>query len=129
MSINCGKMTAIDDALANASEFSSVIFKVFYKNIEYVEWRHEHRGMPYNNDNVIYNCFKNGEPNGEIVRDDKKQRWYFVRANGWAVLPFSIGKYTFSRFKNAYFTDIDKFDRMFVKYMQEALLNMYYVED
>ena len=129
MSNNCSKDTVIDNALVDAQEYSSVIFHLFYKNVEYVDWRHEHRNLPYNEDNTIHSFYKNGELNGEIVIDNERQRWYFARANGWAVLPFSIGKYTFSKFKDAYFNSIDKFDRMFVKYMQETLLNMYYVED
>ena len=125
---NCVKVTNIDQALATMRDNSDIIFNMFYKNIEYVDWLVQYHNLPYTEENTILSKYKNGDINGEIVIDNERQCWYFARSSGWAVLPFSIGKYTFSKFKTAYFNNIDKFDKMFANYVQETLLNKYYVD-
>lgn len=125
---NCTKVTEIDLALEIMQDTSTVIFDMFYKNIEYVDWLAQYHNLPYTESNTISSRYKNGNLNGEIVIDDTRKCWYFARSSGWAMLPFSIGKYTFTKFKNAYFNNIDKFDKMFAAYVQETLLNKYYVD-
>ena len=128
MATNCLKNTDIVSALEVAQNNSTIIFNLFYKNVEYISWLEQYHNLKYDNDHVICNKYKNGDTNGEIIIDNDRKCWYFARATGWAILPFNIGKYTFSRFKKAYFNNIDAFDKMFVNYMQEKLLNMYYIE-
>ena len=125
---NCLKNTIIDMTLEISQEISDVIFYMFYKNANYVDWFADHHNFAYTENNTISSRYKNGNLNGEIVIDNVRQCWYFARANGWVVLPFKIGKYTFTTFATAYFNNIDKFDKMFANYVQETLLNKYFID-
>ena len=90
---NCTKVTKIDLALEIMQDTSTVIFDMFYKNVGYVDWLAQYHNLPYTESNTISSRYKNGNLNGEIVIDNTKKCWYFVRSSGWAVLSFKIGKY------------------------------------